>query len=94
MFMDALTASTKSKEPRKRKRRISITKDGTSESKKQEIANAENRESASPPASPSNAEDKSPVALKPNFKVNAQQKRKRNVRFVSSREKRFKIRIV
>lgn len=69
MFMDALTASTKSKEPRKRKRRASITKDGTTEAKKQEIANADNqRESTPPPTSPSNAEEKSPVALKPNFK--------------------------
>jgi len=67
MFMDALTASTKSKEPRKRKRRASITKDGSSEAKKQET-NAD-RESTSPLASPSN-EEKSPVALKPNFKVN------------------------
>ena len=70
MFMDALTASTKSKEPRKRKRRASITKDGSSEAKKQEIANADNRESTPPPTSPSSAEEKSPVALKPNFKVN------------------------
>lgn len=69
MFMDALTASTKSKEPRKRKRRTSITKDGSSEAKKQEIANIDNRESTPPPASPTN-EEKSPVALKPNFKVN------------------------
>ncbi|XP_011154465.1 serine/threonine-protein phosphatase 1 regulatory subunit 10 [Harpegnathos saltator] len=68
MFMDALTASTKSKEQRKRKRRISITKDGSSEAKKQEVTTAENRESTPPPASPSNPEDKSPVALKPNFK--------------------------
>ncbi|XP_025073231.1 serine/threonine-protein phosphatase 1 regulatory subunit 10 isoform X2 [Pogonomyrmex barbatus] len=67
MFMDALTASTKSKEPRKRKRRTSITKDGSSEAKKQEIATADNRESTPPPASPSNTEEKS-VALKPNFK--------------------------
>lgn len=69
MFMDALTASTKSKEPRKRKRRTSITKDGSSEAKKQETANADIRESPPPPASPTNAEEKSPVALKPNFKV-------------------------
>ena len=68
MFMDALTASTKSKEPRKRKRRASITKDGPSETKKQEIVNSDNREST-PPPSPSNVEEKSPVALKPNFKV-------------------------
>lgn len=69
--MDALTASTKSKEPRKRKRRTSITKDGSSEAKKQETANADNCESTPPPpASPTNVEEKSPVALKPNFKVN------------------------
>ncbi|XP_071633343.1 uncharacterized protein Pnuts [Temnothorax longispinosus] len=68
MFMDALTASTKSKEPRKRKRRASITKDGSSEAKKQETANADNRESTPPPTSPSNVEEKSPVVLKPNFK--------------------------
>ncbi|XP_029170568.1 serine/threonine-protein phosphatase 1 regulatory subunit 10 isoform X2 [Nylanderia fulva] len=67
MFMDALTASTKSKEPRKRKRRTSITKDGSSEAKKQEIANTDNREST-PPPSPTNVEEKSSVALKPNFK--------------------------
>lgn len=70
MFMDALTASTKSKEPRKRKRRASITKDGSLEAKKQEVANADNRESPPPPTSPLNVEEKSPVALKPNFKVN------------------------
>lgn len=69
MFMDALTASTKSKEPRKRKRRTSITKDGSSEAKKQETANADNCESTPPPASPTNVEEKSSVALKPNFKV-------------------------
>lgn len=69
MFMDALTASTKSKEPRKRKRRTSITKDGSSEAKKQETANADNRDSTPPPASPTNTEEKSPVVLKPNFKV-------------------------
>lgn len=68
MFMDALTASTKNKELRKRKRRISTSKDGSSEPKKQETAAAENREST-PPASPSNPEDKSSVTLKPNFKV-------------------------
>lgn len=68
MFMDALTASTKSKEPRKRKRRASITKEGSSEAKKQEVTNADNRESTPPPASPSNTEEKSPVAIKPNFK--------------------------
>ncbi|KYM98140.1 Serine/threonine-protein phosphatase 1 regulatory subunit 10 [Cyphomyrmex costatus] len=68
MFMDALTASTKSKEPRKRKRRASITKDGPSESKKQEIVISDNCDSTPPPTSPSNVEEKSPVALKPNFK--------------------------
>ncbi|XP_011882558.1 PREDICTED: serine/threonine-protein phosphatase 1 regulatory subunit 10 isoform X1 [Vollenhovia emeryi] len=67
MFMDALTASTKSKEPRKRKRRASITKDGSTEAKKQETANADNRESTPPPASPTIVEEKS-VVLKPNFK--------------------------
>lgn len=69
MFMEALTASTKSKEPRKRKRKPSITKDGLAESKKQDTGNTDNRESTPPPSSPSNAEEKS-VVLKPNFKVN------------------------
>ncbi|KAH0945232.1 hypothetical protein HN011_002524 [Eciton burchellii] len=68
MFMDALTASTKSKEPRKRKRRTSLTKDGSTEAKKQEIITNDNRESTPPPSSPSNVEERSAIALKPNFK--------------------------
>ncbi|XP_035740878.1 serine/threonine-protein phosphatase 1 regulatory subunit 10-like [Vespa mandarinia] len=68
MFMDALTASTKSKEPRKRKRRTSITKDGSSDVKKQEIINADSREITPPPTSPSSTDEKSPVVVKPNFK--------------------------
>ncbi|KZC09570.1 PREDICTED: serine/threonine-protein phosphatase 1 regulatory subunit 10 [Dufourea novaeangliae] len=68
MFMDALTASTKSKEPRKRKRRTSITKDGPSEPKKQETAANDNRDVTPPPTSPPSADEKSPVVVKPNFK--------------------------
>ncbi|XP_076281123.1 phosphatase 1 nuclear targeting subunit isoform X1 [Lasioglossum baleicum] len=68
MFMDALTASTKSKEPRKRKRRTSITKDGPTEPKKQETATNDNRDVTPPPTSPSSADEKSPVVVKPNFK--------------------------
>ncbi|XP_012280623.1 serine/threonine-protein phosphatase 1 regulatory subunit 10 isoform X2 [Orussus abietinus] len=70
MFMDALTASTKSKEPRKRKRRTSISKEG--EAKKQELANSGNseghRDVTPPPTSPPSSDDKSPVTLKPNLK--------------------------
>lgn len=69
MFMDALTASTKSKEPRKRKRRTSITKDGPTEAKKQETASNDNRDVTPPPTSPPSADEKSPVVVKPNFKV-------------------------
>ncbi|XP_017882176.1 serine/threonine-protein phosphatase 1 regulatory subunit 10-like isoform X2 [Ceratina calcarata] len=68
MFMDALTASTKSKEPRKRKRRTSITKDGPTEVKKQETASSNNRDVTTPPTSPTSADEKSPVVIKPNFK--------------------------
>nr|XP_012148740.1 PREDICTED: serine/threonine-protein phosphatase 1 regulatory subunit 10 isoform X2 [Megachile rotundata]XP_012148741.1 PREDICTED: serine/threonine-protein phosphatase 1 regulatory subunit 10 isoform X2 [Megachile rotundata]XP_012148742.1 PREDICTED: serine/threonine-protein phosphatase 1 regulatory subunit 10 isoform X2 [Megachile rotundata]XP_012148743.1 PREDICTED: serine/threonine-protein phosphatase 1 regulatory subunit 10 isoform X2 [Megachile rotundata]XP_012148744.1 PREDICTED: serine/th len=68
MFMDALTASTKSKEPRKRKRRTSITKDGPTEAKKQETASSDNRDVTPPPTSPPSADEKSPVVVKPNFK--------------------------
>ena len=79
MFMDALTASTKAKEPRKRKRRTSITKDGPSDPKKPETSSNENN-AASPPGSPTSppaqsgannkeTEDKSLLALKPTFKV-------------------------
>lgn len=69
MFMDALTASTKSKEPRKRKRRTSITKDGPTEAKKQETATSDSRDASPPPTSPPSADEKSPVVVKPNFKV-------------------------
>ncbi|XP_066583209.1 uncharacterized protein [Prorops nasuta] len=68
MFMDALTASTKSKEPRKRKRRTSITKDGPSEVKKQENSGTENRDITPPPSSPISADEKSPIVLKPTLK--------------------------
>ncbi|XP_058803454.1 serine/threonine-protein phosphatase 1 regulatory subunit 10 [Phymastichus coffea] len=80
MFMDALTASTKSKEPRKRKRRTSISKDDKPDSKKSDINSGENnRDVSSPPASPMSpsvtaqsatkeAEDKSLIAMKPTFK--------------------------
>ncbi|XP_043488157.1 serine/threonine-protein phosphatase 1 regulatory subunit 10 [Polistes fuscatus] len=68
MFMDALTASTKSKEPRKRKRRTSITKEGSTDLKKQELNISDNREITPPPTSPSSIEEKSPVVVKPNFK--------------------------
>nr|XP_033326074.1 serine/threonine-protein phosphatase 1 regulatory subunit 10 isoform X2 [Megalopta genalis]XP_033326075.1 serine/threonine-protein phosphatase 1 regulatory subunit 10 isoform X2 [Megalopta genalis]XP_033326076.1 serine/threonine-protein phosphatase 1 regulatory subunit 10 isoform X2 [Megalopta genalis]XP_033326077.1 serine/threonine-protein phosphatase 1 regulatory subunit 10 isoform X2 [Megalopta genalis]XP_033326078.1 serine/threonine-protein phosphatase 1 regulatory subunit 10 isoform X2 len=68
MFMDALTASTKSKEPRKRKRRTSITKDGPTEAKKQETAINDNRDVTPPPTSPPSADEKSPIVVKPNFK--------------------------
>ncbi|CAL7943248.1 unnamed protein product [Xylocopa violacea] len=69
MFMDALTASTKSKElPRKRKRRTSITKDGPTEAKKQETISSDNRDVTPPPTSPQSADEKSPVVIKPNFK--------------------------
>ncbi|XP_078040250.1 phosphatase 1 nuclear targeting subunit isoform X2 [Augochlora pura] len=68
MFMDALTASTKSKEPRKRKRRTSITKDGPTEAKKQETASNDNRDVTPPPTSPPSADEKSPIVVKPNFK--------------------------
>ncbi|OXU20592.1 hypothetical protein TSAR_004381 [Trichomalopsis sarcophagae] len=77
MFMDALTASTKSKEPRKRKRRTSITKDGPTDPKKSTDNGAANDQvSSSPVSSPAtspthtgkDADDKSLLALKPTFK--------------------------
>ncbi|XP_015604063.1 serine/threonine-protein phosphatase 1 regulatory subunit 10 isoform X2 [Cephus cinctus] len=68
MFMDALTASTKSKETRKRKRRTSISKDGSTEPKKVENNADGSRDTTPPPTSPSSADEKSPVSLKPNFK--------------------------
>lgn len=73
MFMDALmTASTK-KEPRKRKRRTSISKD--SDTKKSDGANSvtgeqNTRESSSPSSSPQGGDERSPLAVKPEFKVN------------------------
>ncbi|KAK0172318.1 hypothetical protein PV328_005653 [Microctonus aethiopoides] len=68
MFMDALTASTKNKEPRKRKRRTSISKD--TDSKKSEGANADiTRDGTSPPSSsPSGGDERSALSLKPEFK--------------------------
>jgi protein phosphatase 1 regulatory subunit 10 len=71
MFMDALTASTK-KEPRKRKRRISSSKDGP-ETKKEPVTGKEddaNKEST-PPSSPfnSNEDNKSPPIIRPLLKV-------------------------
>lgn len=73
MFMDALTAaSTKNKEPRKRKRRTSISKDAGPEVKKLDTSSENNRDHSPPLNSPSVAssqknEDK--ALLKPNFKV-------------------------
>ena len=72
MFMDALTASTKNKEPRKRKRRTSLSKDGPPEGKKLESCNSDNNLDISPSVtSPSivthKNEDK--ALLKPTFKV-------------------------
>lgn len=74
MFMDALTASTKSKEPRKRKRKTSSSsiKDGPTDAKKQETTFDPAKEVNSPPSSPlanSQSDDKSPVVVKPEFKV-------------------------
>lgn len=72
MFMDALmTASTKSKEPRKRnKRRASLSKDSGSDSKKLDLASSDGHDSPTQnPLSPQAAEDRSPIAVKPNFKV-------------------------
>ncbi|XP_012257047.2 serine/threonine-protein phosphatase 1 regulatory subunit 10 isoform X1 [Athalia rosae] len=67
MFMDALTASTKSKEPRKRKRRTSLSKDGAPDPKKQDNQ-TEGRDATPPPSSPLSSDEKSPVVVKPNFK--------------------------
>ncbi|XP_063973186.1 serine/threonine-protein phosphatase 1 regulatory subunit 10 isoform X2 [Diachasmimorpha longicaudata] len=62
MFMDALTASTKSKEPRKRKRRSSLSKDDKADGKK------DAKETTPPPASPTGADERSPISIKPDFK--------------------------
>ncbi|XP_034951043.1 serine/threonine-protein phosphatase 1 regulatory subunit 10-like [Chelonus insularis] len=72
MFMDALTASTKNKEPRKRKRRTSVSKDGSTEAKKSEGANSVSgdhtaRDSTPPPSSPQNTDERS-LSVKPEFK--------------------------
>jgi len=69
MFMDALTASTESKEPRKRKRRTSLTIRMSLQKLRNTRCTNDNRESIPPPSSLSNAEEKSPIVLKPNFKV-------------------------
>lgn len=74
MFMDALTASTKSKEPRKKKRRPSISKDGP-DAKKADLGHDNHRDNSSPPSSPispphtgsKDSDDK--TLLKPTFKV-------------------------
>ncbi|XP_067001508.2 serine/threonine-protein phosphatase 1 regulatory subunit 10 isoform X1 [Anabrus simplex] len=62
MFMDALNASSK-KEPRKRKRRISISKEG-SDAKKE----TGNKEETTPPSSPIGDEIRSPPLVKPTLK--------------------------
>lgn len=64
MFMDALTASTKAKEPRKRKRKVS-TKDSPNEQKKTEAKDA----ASTPPTSPSHGEDGALPIVKPELKV-------------------------
>ncbi|XP_008547157.1 uncharacterized protein DDB_G0284459 [Microplitis demolitor] len=71
MFMDALTASTKNKEPRKRKRRTSVSKDGSNDTKKSDsnnsVADQGTRDTTPPPTSPTH-DDRSPVSMKPEFK--------------------------
>jgi protein phosphatase 1 regulatory subunit 10 len=71
MFMDALTASTK-KEPRKRKRRTSSSRDGP-EAKKEATAGKEDdiNKDSTPPLSPSNTgeDNKSPPIIRPLLKV-------------------------
>lgn len=74
MFMDALTAaSTKNKEPRKRKRRTSISKDAGPEVKKLDTSSENNRDQSppltSPPSSSSFQKIDDKALLKPNFKV-------------------------
>uniref|UniRef100_A0A0C9RLF1 Ppp1r10 protein n=1 Tax=Fopius arisanus TaxID=64838 RepID=A0A0C9RLF1_9HYME len=64
MFMDALTASTKSKEPRKRKRRSSLSKDDKADGKKEGM---ETKETTPPPSSPP-VDERSPISIKPDFK--------------------------
>lgn len=69
MFMDALTASTK-KEPRKRKRRTSSSKDGP-EAKKEPLTGKEedSNKDSTPPSSPTNANGESPPIVRPLLKV-------------------------
>lgn len=71
MFMDALTASTK-KEPRKRKRRTSSSKDGP-EAKKEPATGKEDEtnKDSTPPPSPTNIseDNKSPPIVRPLLKV-------------------------
>lgn len=72
MFMDALTASTKSKEPRKRKRRSSLSKDDKADSNKKLDGNtvSDTKETSPPPsASPTGGDERSPLSIKPEFKV-------------------------
>ena len=73
MFMDALmTASTKSKEPRKRKRKTSLTKDGPGDSKRNDPTGNNETGHESPSqhgSSPQSTEERSPLVVKPNFKV-------------------------
>lgn len=62
VFMDAMLAANTMKEPRKRKRRISTSKDsGHSDAKKEAVG-------GSPSHSPK-GEDTSPSSIKPTFKV-------------------------
>ncbi|XP_015113907.1 serine/threonine-protein phosphatase 1 regulatory subunit 10 isoform X2 [Diachasma alloeum] len=69
MFMDALTASTKSKEPRKRKRRSSLSKDDKADGKKTDANSMDAKETTPPPsASPTGADERSPISIKPDFK--------------------------
>lgn len=73
MFMDALTASTKAKETKKKKRRTSLSKDGGPESKKQDTENHRDRDGSSSPTSPPHShkdiDDKSILASKPTLNV-------------------------
>lgn len=70
MFMDALTASTK-KEPRKRKRRISSSKDGPDPKREPNGKDDEVNKDTTPPISPT-VEEK-PQNIKPTFKVDFKQ---------------------
>lgn len=67
MFMDALNASSK-KEPRKRKRRISNSKDVPEPKKDGTGKDEESLRDTTPPESPVHDENKSPPIVKPTFK--------------------------